>query len=759
MTSIVEFLISMFYLIKVLLFSYFLFIGTLIAENVKNIKIIGNQRIDDDTILTYLNIKKNQLIKEEDLNSLFKDLFSTELFSEIIFKLKTNTLIIEVKENPIVNRVALEGNRHLKDDELLPEIYIKPRDVFTKNKVKENLQRILSLYRSSGRYAAIIEPKIIYLEQNRVDVVFEINEGPASKIQSIKFLGNQFFSDRKLKSEVMVSESRWWKILSSGGKYDPDILNFDKENLRKFYANEGFVDADISLAKGELNLERELFFITFVISEGERYKFGNIGATIKTKGVNKETIKNAIKISKGDWFSAQRLDDTVIKITEDIMTEGQPFISVIPRLERTEENIVNVNFEISPAPKKYINRIIVSGNTRTLDKVIRRKLRFAEGDAFNRGLIRRSKTLVTNLGHFASVNIIDKESDEEFNAVDLEIQVQEQSTGSFSIGGGFSSANGAQAQIGLSENNLMGKSQRLKFELLTSERENRADFSFTETFFLGRDIAFTSDIYTTVQEFLESKYDNEKDGFGTSISYNNGEYGRQTIGYRLEKRNIIAYTGASSSVISESGRTILSIINLGNTYDKTDNRIDPTDGWFVSNNIGLAGVGGDKQYLKITAKAANFKKLYQEKYIFSLSGNIGYVLGLNQDIEISDRFFIGNNSFVGFQNAGIGPRDKNTDDSLGGNFYYTTTPELKFGLGLPKELGIKARVFSTIGTLSTIDTDISNYYDNYSLRVTAGTGVLWQSPFGPIRLDYSYALLKEDYDKTETFSFNVGSLF
>ncbi len=729
------------------------------ANNITKIEIEGNQRIDKETIFSYLNQEKNKNINRADLNIMFKDLFSSNLFSEIIFKITENTLIIKVVENPVINRIALEGNKHLDDDEILPEIYLKPRDIFTKNKIKENLQKILALYRASGRYAAIVEPKVIYLEQNRVDLVFEINEGPASKIESIKFLGNEFFTDRKLKSEVMVSESRWWKILSSGGRYDPDILNFDKENLRKFYANEGFVDADISLAKGELSLERDLFYITFVVSEGERYKFGEISATIKSKGISKDTVKEAINIAKGDWFSAQRLDDNVVNITEGIMSEGKPFISVIPRLQRTEDNMVNVNFEILPASKKYINRIIISGNTRTLDKVIRRKLRFAEGDAFNRSLIRRSKTLVTNLGHFSAVNIIDKQSSDELNSVDLEIKVEEQSTGSFSLGGGFSSANGAQATIGISENNLMGKSQRLRFNLLTSERENRADFSFTEPFFIGRDISFRSDIYRTLQNFIESRYDNEKEGLGATISYNNGEYGRQSLGYRVEKRNIIAYTGASASVTSEAGDTLLSLISLGNTFDKTDNRIDPTDGWYVTNNIGLAGLGGDKQYIKLTGKAASFKKIFQEKYIFSISGNVGYVIGLNQDIEISDRFILGNNTFVGFQNAGIGPRDKNTDDSLGGNFYYTTTPELKFDLGLPKELGIKARVFSTIGSLSTIDTNITNYYDDKSIRVTAGTGVLWQSPFGPIRLDYSYAILKEDYDKTETFSFNVGSLF
>ena len=293
----------------------------------------------------------------------------------------------------------------------------------------------------------------------------------------------------------------------------------------------------------------------------------------------------------------------------------------------------------------------------------------------------------------------------------------------------------------------------------TSERQNRVDFSFTEPYFLNRDVSFRTDAYTTVTQFRESNYDNERDGFGFGLGYNVGEYGRQRLGYKLEKRNVVAYSGASSSVIAEAGKNILSLFDVTNVYDTTDNSMNPTDGWYTSNTLSLAGVGGDKRYIKVFAKASNFHKIYNDKVVSSATGKAGYVLGLGQNINISDRFFLGNNSFVGFQNSGIGPRDKTNDDALGGNFYFTITPELRFGIGLPEELGMKGRVFSTAGSLTTIDSDISNYYDESSIRLTTGVGLLWESPFGPIRLDYSKALLKENYDKTETFSFNVGTLF
>ena len=751
----------MFYKLKTLLIIFFLmhFNNVSYSNIINEIDIKGNIRLDDNTILSYLSINKDSKILKSDLNTLFKDLFSTELFSEIKFIIEDKKLNILVKENPIVNRIALEGNKRLEDNDIFSEISIKVRDVFTKSKIQNNLQRILALYRASGRYAAVIEPKIIYLEQNRVDIVFEISEGPLSKVNSIKFLGNRNFSDSRLKREINTSESRWWKVLISGGKYDPDLLNFDKENLKRFYADKGFVDADIAMAVGEISEKKDKFYITFVVNEGERYKFGNVNVDLEIKNYRKSDILKSINIKKGRWYSASKVDNNITKLTENIIDSGAPFINIYPELTRREQNIIDVNFIVKPGNKKYINRIIISGNTRTLDKVIRRTMRLAEGDPYNRNLVKRSENLVRNLGHFSTAEIDVVDNFEQQDTVDLNISVKEQSTGSLVLGGGFSSSVGATANIGISENNLLGKSQKIKLNLIASERENRADFSFTEPFFLDRNASITNNIFTTVQEYPESNYNNERDGGGLTIGYNIGEFGSQSLGYRLEKRNIVVYDGAGSSIKSLAGESILSLVTLGNAIDKTDNRFNPTTGWTTSNRLSLAGIGGDKQYFKGTQSFATFKEIINENIIGSISAKIGYVNGFNQNIDISDRFYLGGNSFVGFQNAGLGPRDKDTSDSLGGNFYYTFTPQIKFGLGLPKELGIKGRIFSTAGTLTTIDTDTTNYYDEGSLRLTSGAGVLWQSPFGPIRLDYTFAILKETYDKTETFSFNVGSLF
>ncbi len=742
-----------------IIFLFFFLTNLSRSQVINKINIEGNIRLDDRTIFSYLNIKKNTKVLKSDLNTMFKDLFSTELFSEIKFILDEDKLKILVSENPIINRIALEGNKRLSDDDIFPEIALKVRDVFTKNKIQNNLQRILALYRASGRYAAIVEPKVIYLEQNRVDIVFEISEGPLSKVESIRFLGNRYFSDSRLKREINTSETRWWKILSAGGKYDPDLLNFDKENLKRFYADQGFVDADIAMAIGEISEQKDKFYITFVVNEGDRYKFGNINVDVEIKNYRKSDILKSINIKKGKWYSATKVDENITKLTERIIDAGAPFINIYPELNRREDNSIDVRFLIKPGTKKYINRIIISGNTRTLDKVIRRTFRLSEGDPYNRNLVKRSETLVRNLGHFSLVGIDVEDNFEQQDTVDLNVTVKEQSTGSLMLGGGFSSSVGATANIGISENNLLGTSQKIRLNLLASERENRADFSFTEPFFLDRNSSITNNIFTTVQEFPESNYNNERDGGSLSISYNIGEYGAQNIAYRLEKRNIVVFDAAASSIKSLAGESILSLASIGNTIDKTDNKFDPKEGWAASNNLSIAGVGGDKQYFRGTQSFAAYNEIFNENIVGALGAKVGYIAGFSQNIDISDRFYLGGNSFVGFQNAGLGPRDKTTSDSLGGNFYYTVTPQVKFGLGLPKELGIKGRVFSTAGTLTTIDTDSSNYYDEGSLRLTSGAGVLWQSPFGPIRLDYTFAILKETYDKTETFSFNVGSLF
>ncbi len=730
-------------------------------DAIKDIRILGNQRLDYDTIQSYININIGDYFTSSSLNEAFKSLFSTDLFSSISFSKNKNTLVINVVENPVINRTAFEGNKRIDDEDIQTEIFLKPRIVFTRNKVKKDLQRLSALYRRSGRFAAKISPKVIMLDQNRVDLVFEIEEGPVTKISDINFIGNSAFTDSTLRREMLLSESRWWKVLSTSDRYDPDVLSFDQDNLRRFYINQGFVDVDIISTTAELRPEKDFFSITVSLEEGKRHKFGNIKGEIRITGIKGSLVRKSINIKKNQWYSAEKLDVDSAKITESIMASGYPFVEVVPKLtRRTEDGYIDVNFVIRDGPRAYVNRINIIGNSRTLDRVIRRNIRLSEGDAFNRSLMARSRTLINNLGHFSTVDI--KEIDNgNSNTVDIEVNVTEQSTGDLSFGAGFSSGNGALANAGITERNLFGKGQRINANVTFSERTNRVDFSFMEPYFLSRNLSLTTDIFSTERFFTESKYDQDTDGGAIGIGYGLGEYTRQSIKYDLQQQVIKAYSDASTSIKSQAGTNLISKVGLGTSYDKTDNRFNPTDGFLVSNGINFAGIGGDKHYIQTTASIAKYKTFMEEKITFSLSSKAGYIIGIGEDIEVSDRFIIGNNTFSGFQTAGIGPRDKTNDSALGGNAYFTIKPELRFGIGLPKELQVQGRVFAMTGTLTQIDTlsSYSNYYDDSAIRLSAGAGISWNSPFGPIRIDFTQALLKKDYDKTEAISFNVGSLF
>ncbi len=741
----------------------FFYSNTLVAndnyEVITDIEIKGNQRLDFNTIQSYINIKIGDKFDPETLNDAFKSLFATDLFSQISFLKENTKLIVSIEENPVINRVVFEGNKRLKDDDINAEILLKPRTVFTRNRVKQDLKRLTTLYRRSGRFASKIEPKVIMLDQNRVDLVFEIEEGPLTKISNISFLGNNSYTDSRLRREILLGEHRWWKVLSSSSSYDPDILNFDQESLRRFYLNEGFVDIDINSISAELNPEKDFFYITFSINEGERYKFGDIKGEIRLEGVTSNLIRNNINIKSGQWYNAEKIDKITTDITENVRNAGFPFVEVVPNLRRkSEDSIIDINFIVKEGPKIYVERINIVGNERTLDRIVRRNVRLTEGDAFNRNLISRSRTLITNLGHFSKVDIKESPGSTD-DTINLEFSVQEQSTGELSFGAGYSSGNGALANIGISERNLFGKGQRIKLNFTAAQRTNRIDFSFMEPYFLDRNVSLSTDIFSTTREYIESNYEQDIDGGGLGLGYGLGEYTRQSINYRLEKQTLKADTDASTSVLGAVGEDISSKIGVNTSYDLTDNRFDPTEGYIITNNINLAGIGGDKHFIQTTSSAAIYNEILDEKVVFSLSGKIGYILGLGEDIAIADRFFIGNTSFIGFQVAGLGPRDGNTGDPLGGNAYFTIQPEFSFGVGLPEELGVKGRLFLATGTLTTLDTSDSNYLDSGSIRLSSGAGLSWTSPFGPIRIDYSYAILKESYDRTETISFNVGNLF
>lgn len=746
--------------ILLLIYFYVFLLSTTIAqEYIENILIEGNQRVETETINSYIRIKPGDVFDQDLLNSSLKNLFASGFFADVKLSRNESTLIFTVIENPIVNRVVFEGNDDIDDEELESEIRIKPRSLFTRSKIQIDIDRILELYKRNGSFSAEVKPKVISLPQNRVDIIFEIEEGQDTVVGSITFNGNNEYSDRRLRDIIVTRQTRWYSILSSTDKYDPDQISADNSLLRRHYRNNGFADVEVSSGVAQLDKSKSSFNIIFNIKEGKQYRFGNISVESGIPEIDIQDISSKIKIEEGDVYSADKIEDTVKLITKNITNQGFPFTDTVPEVERVSgTDRISLIFRVNEAPKKYINRINITGNNRTLDMVIRRNMRLSEGDAYVPRLIARSKTLIGNLGFFSSVDVKEVPTDK-YSYSDIEVSVVEQSTGELSLGGGFSSQVGGLVNIGISERNFLGKAQVLNLNAKISERETNYTAGFSEPFFMERDVYASFNVFNNKHDYKESNYELKREGFSFSTSFNLSEYFNQSVSYNLEERVIDPDAGASASIVAEKGKTSISQISSALTYNTLDNNQNPSEGLNISGGSTLAGIGGDKKLLKLF-NTADFYKPYNDKlFILNLGYEAGLVTGLGEDVLISDRYFLGGNSFRGFAQSGLGPRDSVTGDSLGGNFYYTGSVKGTFGIGLPPELGLRGNIFSTFGTLTSIDKTTVTYNDDSSIRLSAGVGLSWTSPFGPISVMLSQAILKKDYDKTETVSFGIGTKF
>lgn len=727
---------------------------------VRDIKIEGTQRIDPETVQSYLLIKPGDPADPERLDRSLKALFATGLFADVTLRQDGGTLIVRVVENPIINRIAFEGNRRVNDELLLSEVQLRPRVVYTRTKVQNDVKRVLDLYRRSGRFAATVEPKVIQLPQNRVDLIFEINEGQVTGVRRINFVGNQQFSDGRLREVIQTRESRWWRILSTDDTYDPDRLSFDRELLRKFYLANGYADFRVVSAVAELTPDREGFYITFTIEEGDRYKFRSIDVISRIRDLNIEELRRKVTTEPADWYDADKVEQSITALTDEVGSLGYAFVDVRPRINRDREaKVIDVTYEIQEGPRVYVERINITGNVRTLDKVIRREFRLAEGDAFNTAKMRRSRQRIRNLGFFDKVEVTNVPGDAPDRTV-INVDVQERSTGELSFGVGFSTADGALGDISIRERNLLGRGQDLKLSFTLSQRRQEIDLAFTEPYFLDRNLSAGFDIFHITRDFQnESSFDQKNVGFTLRSGYQITEALRQTLRYTLREDTIENVSADASRLIREQqGSTLSSLVGQELLYDQRDDRFDPTEGYYLRLINDFAGLGGDVTFLRNRVGAGGYYPITNE-WIASLTGELGYIQDFGEAIRIQNRFFIGGETLRGFASAGIGPRDITTGDALGGREYAIGSAELTFPSGLPKELGIRAKVFSDFGVLRDPDTTGPEVADVDSIRVSIGVGAVWRSPFGPIRLSLATPVRKEDFDETELFRFSFGSRF
>ncbi|MEQ1890262.1 MAG: outer membrane protein assembly factor BamA [Alphaproteobacteria bacterium] len=745
---------------RLALTAVFLSAGAAHAQTVEAVEVTGNQRIESDTVRSYMTLKPGSEFDDSKIDQSLKTLFTTGLFADVTVRREGNSLIVNVVENPIINQVSFEGNSAIKDEALDTEVRLKPRIVYTRARVQDDLKRIIEVYRRSGRFAATVEPKVIQLPQNRVDLVFEIKEGSVTGIRQIYIIGNKRFSDSRLRGEVSTQVSRWWNFLASRDNYDPDRLVFDREQLRRFYLSHGYADFRVVSAVAELTRDREEFFITFVVDEGPLYEFGVIDIKTELEKIDPELLRGKIKSLSGELYNAKMIDDTVEELTFAAGEFGYAFVDIRPKIVRQKEGRkIDIVYQINEGPRVYVQQINIEGNVRTLDRVIRREFRVVEGDAFNTAKLNRSRSRIRGLDFFANVEITQSPGEVPDRTI-VNVEVKEKSTGQLSFGVGFSTTESIIADISIAERNLLGKGQFLRASAQASSLTQQYQLSFSEPYFMNRQLAAGVDLFQVRNDYSDfASFNTEQTGFTLSVGAPLSEYAGARIRYSLRQDKISgAPIDASIFILDALGTDVTSLVGYRYTYQDVDDELDPHRGFTFTFLQDFAGLGGDVKYVKTEGEVKYFYPLGEE-VVGNVSFVSGYIEGIGQRVRLNDRFFKGGRSFRGFKTAGLGPRDQFTEDALGGQAYYIGTVQMTFPLGLPEEFGILGNLFTDAGAVA-VPIDKGFGVDNSnSPRVTIGAGVAWDSPFGPIRLDLAKPIVKEDFDETETFRFDVGTRF
>ncbi len=733
--------------------------STLAADvYVKDIKVEGLERVEAETVKSYVNIKSGQNTNDEQLNDALKNLYATGLFEDVAINVNNGTMFVKVSENPVISEVLFDGNEDVDDTMLESEIRLTPRSTYSRAKVQDDVRRILDVYKRSGRYATVVNPEIIRRDQNRVDLIFNINEGPLAVIDKINFIGNEHYSAKELQEVLMSKESRWYRIFSSAENYDAEKTNYDKELLRRFYLKKGYADFRVVSGIAELSPDKKSFTLTFVVDEGKKYTVRNVDIVSEIADVNAEDFNKFIEVEVDEKYNSDAIDKTVTALTDELGKRGYAFVEVVPDVSKnTATGDANVSFRIKEGSRFFVDRINIKGNTNTHDKVIRRELRINEGDAFNAAKIKDSRRNVENLDYFEKVEINTNPKDN--NRTDLDIEVKEKSTGYFNVGIGYSTVNGALVRTGVTENNFRGLGQRLGFDVAVSQKSQDFDVSFTEPYFLNRRLRAGVDLFHSRQDYQdESSYDSKITGGRLRTGWNYTDDLSQQLRYTLKQDEITSVGEYASKYIKdEKGKYTNSSIGTTFVYDKRDSAMFTRDGYFLSAGTDVAGLGGDEKYVKFDGKAYWYNTM-ADYYTLKLFVNAGMIEAYGDEtVRLANRYFLGGYTMRGFEAGGIGARDKYTNDALGGNWMVYSGAEFGFPIGLD-ELGISAHVFTDVGMIGKPDNlNTDDIYYSDTPRVSVGFGFQWLSPMGQIDVDFGFPIVKEDYDETEVFRLNFGT--
>ena len=729
------------------------------VDQIKSITVVGTQRLEGDTVRSYIRLRTGQLWTQVSADQALKDLYATELFADVAVRNNSGAVVIEVRENPVVNRIILEGNKRIKNDKIEPEIKLAPRQIYSRSKVRADVARIVELYKRQGRFAAVVEPKLVQLDQNRVDIVFEITEGPKSKVQQINIIGNEKFSDGDLRGEMVTKQSRFYRFFSSGTSYDPDRLAFDQQKLRQFYLTQGYADFRVVSAIAELTPDKQDFIITYVVEEGDRYKFGDVKVESQIRDFDSERLTATLRMKKGDWYNAKMVEDTVESLSETAGLFGYAFADVNPDFLRDKETLtMGITFNVAESPRVFVERIDINGNTLTQDKVVRREFRLNEGDAFNSIQVKRTAERIKSLGYFQEELEVEQVQGGAPDRIVLTTNVEEKATGELSLSAGFSSIENFIFQGSVRQRNFRGVGQELRTNISYSSYSKSAEIGFTEPYLFDRSIAVSGDIFRRdLNSFnffnnqRNTTYEQATTGFQLRVGVPVNEYIYFQARYGLSQDNISLDentfftdpdgTGplpascdpivAGRFLCDATGKRLTSSLGYTLLYDDRDNRIRPTRGQSFGISQDFAGLGGSVKYVKTRINADKFWKPFGN-FVFGLSLESGYIHPLESrglesvgvdDVRLTDRFYLGEPQMRGFDIRGVGPRvqrvffqggvvngvavntaltDRNQiqDDAIGGRAYYMGRAELQIPLGSgAKELGLRPSLFLDVGSV------------------------------------------------------------
>jgi outer membrane protein insertion porin family len=739
------------------------------AETIRHIRVQGNERIEVETVLSLLTLHVGQAYSQEEADASLKALYNAGMFAHATITPEGDKIVVKVKENPMISKIAFEGNKRVKTDVLQKEMMLRPRMVLTQARVRQDTARIADIYRKSGRYAVQVTPKVIELPENRVNLIYEIAEGNKTPILKLFFAGNRQYPDSSLRDVVQSHEDRWYRFFSSASTFDQDRLEHDKMLLTRFYQSQGYADFAVRSVKSVLTPDNKGFYVTFTVEEGVSYNIASVEVESAISEVKVAELRSVITVKPKTLYNIEDIDESVDKLTDFLGDKGYAFTDVSPVLERdAEHNTIRLTFKVEEAPKVYIDKINITGNTRTHDKVIRREMAIAEGDPFNFSKIRRSKEKIDDLNYFKQAEVKPSQKDAA-DRVDLEVQVKEKATGSVTLAVGVSSMDGALATIGFNETNFLGRGQEVSASVGKSKYNFDLGFGFTQPYFMDTPLAAGFDVaHNSSRPRQGHRYYSQTDGLTLRGSYALTDRLQHTVFYTIQRMHFKNDGELITRLAIQEmlGRRIKSSVGQRLFYNRLNSSSNPTKGYFLTASQEFSGVGGNTHYLKHVAKAGLFVPFIKNRIVAQFTAGAGYIQALKgRTVLLDDRFQLGGDELRGFEYNGIGPRERLANgawgEPIGGRLRYNMRAQLNLPTGLPEEYGVKWFPFIDAGSVLMPELSKgmarSDIISSSRMRISTGVGIGWASPLGSITISYGKALKKEKYDVTDTIQFSFGT--